>query len=356
MSLIDWLKRQSEYPRFYWSSRDSSRVLAGVGVREESCEPIPGSLGLLRFDDHRPTDALWAPFGTSRFVVPRVLHADSKPSPLTPLPLGEGNFALAKLGEGSRKIWVNTIQKALAHIQQGHLQKVVLARQITLQASKPIDPIALLEKLQVQMPTAYHFLWEPEPGIALIGASPEKLYQRKGNYIESEAQAGTKLRNAHPDELLKNKKELHEHQIVVDNLLQAFEQLCLDYGITQAQEIVQLPQVQHIRTRLAGILRPDIHDADILKTLHPTAAVCGWPRPEAFELIRDLENFDRGFYAGALGYLTEQESEFAVAIRCAIVKDSCIHLFGGAGLVQGSVDENEWQEIENKIGFWRSIL
>src|SRR3989338_408249 len=128
MSVINWLKTKPT-PRFYWSNR------AAYGVKQESKTPLEGSLGLLRFDDHRPTDSLWEPFGESRFIVPKKYQIESEPSPLTPLPMGEGDFVLAKSGEG----WNQAVEYALTLIQKNQLQKVVLARQQILTSQKPIN-------------------------------------------------------------------------------------------------------------------------------------------------------------------------------------------------------------------------
>ena len=118
---------------------------------------------------------------------------------------------------------------------------------------------------------------------------------------------------------------------------------------------MKLPQVQHLRTSLAGILKTGQTDKNILATLHPTAAIGGLPSYQALRFIRNSERLDRGFYAGAIGYIEHDEAEFAVAIRSAVMQDSFLHLFGGAGVVEGSNPEQELQEIENKIAFWSQI-
>ena len=257
----------------------------------------------------------------------------------------------------SRGIFSNTVQQALKLIQAGDLQKVVLAQRHTLTCSKPIDSIALLERLMAYFPKGHHYLFEPKPGLAFIGASPERLYRRTGLNIESEAQAGTRLLGeALEQELLNSPKDNREHQLVVDNILKALKDICLDYGVTKSKHIVKLPNVQHLKTLLAGILKESVTDQDILKALHPTAAVCGWPLAKAFETIRALEDFDRGFYAGAFGIVGSESSEFNVAIRGAVISGCELHTFAGAGIVTGSKAFDEQQEIENKMAFWRNLL
>lgn len=356
MSLINWL-RDKQAPRFYITSR------AGYGISSEHQHPVNNSLGLLRFDNSKQSDSLWEPFGKSRFIVPKELRVGEDLTPSPSPPCGEGsktknNFChlISPSPQGGEGLGVR-VQKALAKIQAGHLQKVVLAQRRVLTCPAPIDPLGLLERLKNYFPNAHHFLYEPEPGLAFIGASPERLYKRTGLHIESEAQAGTRLAGAeYTQELLDSPKDHHEHQLVVDNILNALSKLCVDYGITKPKHIVSLPNVQHLKTNLAGLLKNSMTDQDILSALHPTAAVCGWPISQAFETIRNLENFDRGFYAGTLGYITEHESEFNVAIRSAVIQDNKLYAFAGAGLVAGSVALSEQHEIDNKMSFWEKLL
>jgi menaquinone-specific isochorismate synthase len=93
-----------------------------------------------------------------------------------------------------------------------------------------------------------------------------------------------------------------------------------------------------------------VTDAEVLLALHPTPAVGGYPRREALEEIRALEPFDRGWYAGPVGWIGAEGSEFAVGIRSGLVRGNSLALFSGAGIVAGSVPEDEWAEIEQKIG------
>lgn len=345
MSLINWL-RDKPTPRFYACSR------AAYSITSEHKQPVAGSFGLLRFDKNHPSDDLWEPFGTSRYIVPqevRLEKAGEDPSP----DFDQSKSPSPSRGEG----WEHIVEQALAKIRTGHLEKVVLAQRQVLTCPTPIDPLTLLERLKNYFPQAHHFLYEPKPGLAFLGASPERLYKRTGLNIKTEAQAGTRLCGSEfSEELLNSPKDHHEHQIVVNNILNALSNLCIDYGITKPKHIVTLPNVQHLKTKLAGILKDKITDQDILEALHPTAAVCGWPLNPAFETIRNLENFDRGFYAGAFGYIDQHESEFNVAIRSAVIQDNKLYAFAGAGLVSGSTPENEDQEIVNKMAFWEKLL
>ena len=357
MSLISWL-RTKPTPRYYWCDR------AGFGVELESKTPVLGSLGLLRFDDRKPSDELWKPFGESRFIVPKELRVENQKTEIPPNPpLLKGGIISPFEKGGLRGIFPHIVDQALAQIHSHQLQKVVLAQRHLLISPTPIDPLAMLERLKIYFPNAHLFLFEPRPGLAFIGASPERLYQRRGLKIESEAQAGTRLRGHTREEddflsqqLLVSSKDLHEHQLVVDNILNAFGKLCRDYGITDSKQIAKQPNVQHLKTKISGILNDFVTDQDILSAMHPTAAVCGWPIDKAFETIRNLEDFDRGFYAGSLGIVSEHESIFNVAIRAAVIRDCELHIFAGAGIVSGSIAASEQEEIKNKMAFWERLL
>ncbi len=343
MSLTKWLENQPHYPKFYFAPRGAGHALAGAGIKRESNEPFAGAFGIVSFDGH-----------IKRFIEPAYAKASAgRPIILSPQrKLGSIPWIPASAGMTE---FLALVTKALDAINQNQFEKVVLAHQTTLSTDTPINPFDLLDRLHAYIPNAYHYLYQPAPGTTFLGASPEQLYKRSGRKIDTEAQAGTKPYGSSVSELIENPKEQHEHQIVIDNLLSALGSLCIDYGITHEREINSMAQVQHLRTRLAGILRENINDDNILKTLHPTAAVCGWPKKAAFDFIQKNEPFERGFYAGAIGYIDQDESDFAVAIRCALVKDCSIQMFGGAGIVKDSVAEQEWSEIQNKIAFWRHL-
>ena len=126
-------------------------------------------------------------------------------------------------------------------------------------------------------------------------------------------------------------------------------ELCDAVETTGDPEILQLSNVQHLITRLEGTLKPAINPSDILAAIHPTAAVCGTPAKAALALLKEIERFDRGWYASAVGVISHQSTELAVAIRSSLITGRTLSLFAGAGIVKGSDPDSEWQELENKI-------
>jgi menaquinone-specific isochorismate synthase len=119
---------------------------------------------------------------------------------------------------------------------------------------------------------------------------------------------------------------------------------------------MKLARSRHLRAGLRATLRPDVSTADLLAALHPTPAVGGTPHRRALALIRKLEPFDRGWYAGPVGWIGPEAADFAVAIRSGLVAEHRLALFSGAGLVEGSEAESEWDEIEQKISDFTGIL
>ena len=183
------------------------------------------------------------------------------------------------------------------------------------------------------------------------------MYKRAGDRIETEAVAGTSPRGASREEeaaleqeLLSCSKNALEHRYVVDAIREALNELCCEVQTDPKARLVKLEGGQHLVTRFAGKLRGKVSDDQIITRLHPTPAVAGYPRDEALTAISDMEPFSRGWYAGPVGYVGYGQSEFAVAIRSALVNHDKLSLYAGAGIVEGSTAEGEWREIETKIG------
>jgi len=193
--------------------------------------------------------------------------------------------------------------------------------------------------------------------LAYLGATPERLYKRKGRKIFSEAIAGTRPRGideAHDralaTELMNSSKDAKEHKYVVDAIQAALAPLCKTLHPDSHVSLKKWQGSQHLVTQFEGELDSKVIDHQILSALHPTPAVAGYPIQAATEAILQLEPFNRGWYAGPVGYVGYNEAEFAVAIRSGLVQQNRLSLFAGAGIVSGSTAREEWEEIENKIG------
>ena len=115
-------------------------------------------------------------------------------------------------------------------------------------------------------------------------------------------------------------------------------------------ELLKLSNIQHLSTPLAGRLQRPAGVLPLVEALHPTPALGGDPRPDALQLIRQLEPIPRGWYGAPVGWIDSQlEGEFAVAIRSAVAQEARVWVYAGAGIVADSLPRPEWQETELKF-------
>lgn len=254
------------------------------------------------------------------------------------------------------------VETALREISRGSFQKVVLARITQLQFSAPISPWPLLHKLleATQETTIYGF--QPSPHEAFIGATPENLYKRKGTTLLAESIAGTRKRGSSLQEdlllerdLLASEKEQREFHFVKNFIEHQLSSVCQKSG-NESVKVIKTARVQHLYHQYNGQLFHPIDDRDLMKLLHPTPAVGGFSREEALTFLKTHEPFDRGWYAGPIGWMSQEEAHIAVAIRSAHVQGSTLTLHAGTGIVSGSDPRKEWDELEWKIAQMMDLL
>jgi menaquinone-specific isochorismate synthase len=150
-------------------------------------------------------------------------------------------------------------------------------------------------------------------------------------------------------DLLGSEKDQREHAYVRESISEALIPLCETFYIDPVASEMKLTRGWHLLSRSRGMLRRDIHGSEVMRALHPTPAVGGYPTDAAMKGIRKREPFDRGWYAGPVGWIGSRGAEFAVALRCGLVKGRELSLFSGAGIVEGSRPADEWKEIEQKV-------
>lgn len=242
------------------------------------------------------------------------------------------------------------------------LDKVVLSRSLDLTADREIDPFALLQDLKADA-LATRFLTPLGPGPAgtrrLVGASPELLVSRQGAAVVSHPLAGSARRSADlardeaaASELLRSEKDHREHAVVVEAILDSLAPLCRTLSAPRQPALVSTGTMWHLGSRIEGRLRDpgQVSAAELAAALHPTPAVAGTPRDRAVELIGELEGYDRGFYAGAVGWANETgDGAWYVSLRCAELCGRQARLFAGAGIVEGSDPEAEAVETFGKF-------
>ena len=237
------------------------------------------------------------------------------------------------------------------------LRKVVLARTIEVDAGRELDARRLAHRLRAVNPDAFTFVTPTTAGI-LVGASPELLVSRFGREVRSNPLAGSAARSGDPDEdranadaLLASAKDREEHAIVVEWIARALRPFCRELTWDAAPTLLETPNVWHLSTRFRGLLREPSPDVlELVGALHPTPAVAGDPREAALEVIGEFEPFDRGSYAGPVGWMDASgDGEWAIALRCAELRGDRATLYAGAGIVAGSQPEGEVDETERKF-------
>ena len=408
---LAWLRTQAaHHEKVFWSGRDDSYEVAGVGVADVVAPSQPDGIGSLfrtlrqrltpacpqaryfggiRFDERSAADPAWRHFGTRRFVLPR-FELISRPretdsilacqwlgsGPTTdelveeahaltfhPAINGVEAMATGRKNLPDRNEWDAAVNRTLDQLSGDGLSKLVLARKTSFEFTGELDPLSCLYALGPWSDRCYRFCFMPAPERAFLGASPELLYRREGNRIASEAVAGTcgrgdaaisDRRLAHG--LLGNEKERREHDFVVRGVRESIAGLCGSLTAGGDLSVVKLRQCQHLMRAFRGVLRPGVGDVDLLKALHPTPAVGGYPSERALRHIEESESFDRGWFAGPVGWVGHDAAEFAVAIRSGLVDGTTLSVFAGAGIVAGSEPADEWHELDCKMRHFTDAL
>ncbi|MEA2347434.1 MAG: menaquinone-specific isochorismate synthase [Thermoleophilaceae bacterium] len=250
----------------------------------------------------------------------------------------------------------SAVARAVERIVAGQVGKVVLAREVRVDAPSDIDPAPVFDGLRSVFPACYSYLVAGE-GFAFVGASPELLVRREGARAQTVALAGTTRRSADPsvdshlgEQLLNSPKDREEQAIVARRIERSLKPASVWVAVADEPVLVQVHNVQHLATPIRAQLRAPLTALELADMLHPTPAVGGEPSEVALKLIPELEGLDRGWYAGAVGYVDPGgDGEFCVAIRCALLRGPVAHLYAGCGIVRDSVPAEELAESEVKL-------
>ncbi|HVM05363.1 MAG TPA: isochorismate synthase [Acidimicrobiales bacterium] len=337
---------------------DAAAVLAAIDADDEVRRPGTGpvAFGALPFRPDAAGEAVVpavivgrARDGTAWRTVVGDAAPPHAPAPVRRRPPDDFRLTAARPHDE----WLEVIAEAVAAIRAGRLRKVVLAREVTVEANRPVLPLDVMARLRALYPSCMLFSVD-----GFVGASPELLVSRRGDAVRSQPMAGTIPRSGDPDvdarlaaALLASGKDRHEHAMVVDAVAAALRPHCSSLDVPAEPSIVPLRNVSHLGTVVSGRLDGAGPSAlDLAFLLHPTPAVGGTPTGAALAYIAEAEGLDRGRYAGPVGWMDARgDGEWAVGVRSAELDGNRARLFAGVGVVADSDPELELAETQLKL-------
>lgn len=259
--------------------------------------------------------------------------------------------------ETERAGWEAAVDASLDAIHAGSISKAVLARTLDVEIQGPVDPVDVAERLWEVNRGSHVFLFEPVAGSALVGAAPETVATLRDGVFHATAVAGSIRRGDSPREqaelaarLLASDKDRVEQRIALDDMVARLETVAHQIRTDPQPHVLTLARIQHLETEIRASVPPGVGVLDLLRLLHPTPAVCGLPRDAAMMFLGEEEPFERGWYAGPVGWFDgDGNGVFAPALRTGVSTGSGWRLFAGAGIVDGSVPALEWEETGIKF-------
>ncbi|HVJ92418.1 MAG TPA: isochorismate synthase [Labilithrix sp.] len=334
-------------------------------ARAKSGVRAPIVMGAVPFDVRAP----------ARLVVPRVVRRAA--SRVSERSVGPARKAVevphtsphALSPEPPREVYEASVARALERFERGELEKVVLARSLAVDLQEPPNRPALMRRLTQRNTRGYTYAVPLEDArdaalqgraepVTFIGASPELLVRRVGSRVVLNPLAGSTGRRDHPAEdkraalaLLHSDKDRREHALLIDAVAETLRPLCRALDVPTVPSVIATDSLWHLSTTLVGELAdPSMSSLHLALALHPTPAVCGVPLEPAMATIAELEPFDRGLFAGFVGWCDAHgDGEWSVSLRCAELSGSRVRLYAGAGIVPGSIPTSEATETGLKF-------
>ena len=339
----------------------ASEVLGAIKVDDDvgrpGCGPV--AFGALPFDPRTegtlvvPEQIVGCDADGTRWLT--TIDTDARPGPVVPAlePDGAEPSTFDVRPTRPPAEWCDAVATATARIRDGELDKVVLARELVVQADAPISVGGLLRRLRSGYPECFVYCSD-----GFVGASPELLVGRRDDVVTAQPMAGTTARRGDPEvdaaaaaALFGSATYRHEHQVTIDMVHDTLLRFSSYIDYEPEPSVVALANVQHLATRVEGRLsHPPASVLELVQALHPTPAVCGRPRERALAVIAELEGFDRGPYGGAVGWVDAAgNGTWAVAIRCARIDGATAHVYAGNGIVGDSDPATELAETRAKF-------
>lgn len=362
------------------------KISAYTSITHSMAGPL--FLGGYSFGDHN-ISPIWKKFGAARFILPEWTLVRTGTNHLLTLIIERNNKAVhdiyteiiervtdflnisgksngncvqqatkehnmlcnfQRVNEKSR--WISRVEKAKEHITENDFEKIVLARTMELESRHQLNPTLLSYYLRQAYPECFNFIVQVDDDTSFIGATPERLASFENGVFKTEGLAGSASRGKSASEdaaiaqsLMMSEKDLEEHQFVVRAIDDSLSPYSYRVEFPNRPQIKKLSNVQHLFTPISATIKEGVQIHELLKKLHPTPAVGGYPKTDSVPHIQEIEQIERGWYSAPVGwYNLNGCGEFAVAIRSALLYKNRAHLYAGCGIVSNSDPESEWEE------------
>jgi menaquinone-specific isochorismate synthase len=359
--------------RDVWPMLDASAV--------DELAPAPRFFGGFAFQPGQAESPLWKDFGDARFVLPKLSYLKNAAGAWLRLivrsnawtdaefraelerPVQRALHALftpsaapevareVSREERSPEAWAELVHAIQSEIAQGHAQKIVAARRLSLNVDRALSLASVHARLRADAPESTRFAFRVSAA-TFLGATPEQLVQKRGLAIGTEAVAGSISADdaTAASRLLESDKDIREHEFVVSEILRLLGPLTSELMPAPRREVHRLRTVLHLRTPIAGTLREATHVLELVGRLHPTPAVGGVPTRAAIDFITQHEPDERGWYTGPIGWFDAAgDGRFVVALRSGVICGARAELYAGAGVVQDSNAPSEFAETRWKL-------
>jgi isochorismate synthase len=265
-----------------------------------------------------------------------------------------GRFTIASTAPPEH--YEQAVARAVERIRAGEFEKIVLAREVAVHAPSAHDAAAVFDVLRAAFGSCYVFCVGAGDA-AFLAASPELLVRREGARASTVALAGSIRRSADPsidahlgEQLLRSTKDREEQAIVTRRIARALRPVSVWVAAPEEPSIVRVVNIQHLATPIRAQLSEPVSAVELAGLLHPTPAVGAEPHDVGAPLIPALEGLDRGWYAGPVGWTdANEDGEFCVALRCALLRGPEARLYAGVGVVRDSDPAAELAETEVKL-------
>ncbi|MEO9570264.1 MAG: chorismate-binding protein [Polaribacter sp.] len=265
------------------------------------------------------------------------------------------NNRLASKNENDKFDHIHLIEKSLDEINKNQLKKVVVSRNEKVELKK-VNVLITFKKLLNTYANAFVYVWyHPKVGL-WFGATPETLLNITKNNFETMSLAGTQVYKK-TEQVIWKSKELEEQQLVTNFIENQLKSISINLKIDKT-ETVKAGSLLHLKTKVEGVLKEESSLKELIRSLHPTPAVCGLPRDKARDFINLNENYKRSYYTGFLGELNiyDEESSLFVNLRCMNIEDGFALIYIGGGITKDSNAKKEWEETVAKSKTMKKVL